>query len=402
MGGACRRATASGAVRITFAWLMALLVGCTASCSRKEQPAPKATAPAQDAGVPKEWASSPKVPPAPKGMLWIPGGALIAGTPPDALPRKADSEMAGEQVVLDGFFIDQYAFPNEQGGIPLTNVTRDTAREKCEALDKRLCSELEWERACKGPKNLTYEYGNQYVAKTCGMGNNSRPLPSGYQHGCRSEFGVSDMHGAVWEWTDSPWGRGDTLDRATLRGGNGAEGEVIGRCANAEPKAPHGKGPDIGFRCCAGKRNEEEVTLEISEGQALRMVPRIDRDLREKLETLVPKQEALEMKKRGLFRVSRLWEWRPLANEDLLAAGGCAGIDRNRRCGVLLVRRTLGRYDLLGWVPSGHFLPTLKIKFNPRVLFVYGGDRLSHYRRPVSFEWGKVAIGQEQRNTERP
>jgi hypothetical protein len=69
---------------------------------------------------------------------------------------------------------------------------------------------------------------------------------------------------------------------------------------------------------------------------------------------------------------------------------------------VVLVRRTLGRYDVIGWAPSGHFLPTLKVKFNPRVLFVYGGDRLGHYRRPVSFEWGKVGVGQEQRNKDRP
>jgi hypothetical protein len=372
-------------------------------CSRhQDAAADKAPPQSADAGVPKEWATPEKVPPAPKGMVWIPSGALIAGTPPDVLPRKADSEMKGEQVMLGGFFIDQYAYPNEQGGIPLTNVTRDGAKAACEAVGKRLCSELEWERACKGPRNLVYEYGNQYVQKTCGMGNNSRPLPSGYLHGCKSDFGVSDMHGGVWEWTDSPWGRGDTLDRATLRGGNGTEGEVLGRCSNAEPKAPHGKSATIGFRCCAGKRNAEEVDLEITQGQVLRLIPKIDRDVREKLESLLPEAESKEMKKRGLFRVSRLWEWQPLANEDLLAGGGCAGTDRNRRCGVLLVRRTLGRYDRLGWAPSGHFVPSLKVKFNPRVLFVYGGDRLSHYRRPVTFEWGRVAIGQEERNKDRP
>lgn len=392
----------SGVRRALVATVLAVFGVLLAACARKNAPTEKAPPVAADAGAPKDWKQPDKVPPAPKGMVWIPHGALIAGTPPDVLPRKADSEMKGEQLVLEGFFIDQYAYPNEQGGIPLTNVTRDGAKALCESAGKRLCSELEWERACKGPRNLTYEYGNQYVDKTCGMGTHARPLPSGYLHGCRSEFGVSDLHGGVWEWTDSPWGRGDTMGRATLRGGNGTDGDVIGRCANAEPKAPHGKAAEVGFRCCSGKRNPEEVNLEIREGQALRMVTNIGRDVRERLESLLPEAEAREMKKRGLFRVSRLWEWQPLANEDLLAAGGCAGIDRNRRCGVLLVRRTLGRLDLLGWVPSGHFLPSLKVKFNPRVLFVYGGDRLSHYRRAVSFEWGKVAIGQEERNKDRP
>jgi formylglycine-generating enzyme len=352
--------------------------------------------------MPEGWTREPKVPGAPKGMLWIPAGALVAGTPPDTLPRKADSEMPGEQLMMEGFFVDQYAYPNEQGGLPLTNVAQNTARSLCEAEGKRLCSELEWERACKGPRNLVYEYGTHFVDKTCGMGTNSRPLPSGYLHGCRSEFGVADMHGGVWEWTDSPWGRGSVGDKVSLRGGNGADGEVIGRCANAEAKAPHSKAPDIGFRCCSGKRNSAEVMLEIEEGQALRLVPRISKDLREALESLLPDAEAREMKKRGLFRITRTWEWRPLANEDLLAAAGCAGSDRNRRCGALLLRRTLGRYDYLGWAPSGHFLPTMKVKFDPRVLFVYGGDRLGRYRRAVSFEWGKVAISQEQRNKDAP
>jgi hypothetical protein len=310
--------------------------------------------------------------------------------------------MPGEQVVLQGFFIDEYSYPNEQGAIPQTNVTQDGARLLCEEKGKRLCSELEWERACKGPRNFAYEYGNRYVAKTCGMGLSSRPLPSGYLHGCRSDFGVSDMHGGVWEWTDSAWGRGGNGERVALRGGNGAEGEVIGRCANAEPKAPYAKAPSIGFRCCSGARNPEEVMLDVVEGQALRMVGRIDRTTREALEAALPIDEAAEMKKVGLFRVARLWEWRPLGNEELLAAGGCAGVPPRRRCGVLVLRRTLGRLDVLGWVPSGHFVPTVKLKSNPRVLFVYGGDRLSHYRRAVSFEWGKIAISSEQRNTDRP
>lgn len=372
------------------------------SCSRENKPKVEAPKPSKDAGLPEEWAERSASPAVPKGMIWIPGGALVAGTPPDFLPRKADSEMPGEQVVLGGFFIDEYSYPNEQGAIPQTNVTQEAARLLCEERGKRLCSELEWERACKGPRNFAYEYGNRYVAKTCGMGVGSRPLPSGYLHGCRSDFGVSDMHGGVWEWTDSAWGRGGTGERVALRGGNGTEGEVIGRCANAEPKAPYAKSASIGFRCCSGERNPEEVMLDVVEGQALRMVARIDRATREALEAALPIDEAAEMKKVGLFRVSRLWEWRPLGNEELLAAGGCAGVPPRRRCGVLVLRRTLGRLDLLGWVPSGHFVPTVKLKSNPRVLFVYGGDRLSHYRRAVSFEWGKIAVSSEQRNTDRP
>ena len=41
-------------------------------------------------------------------MVWIPPGVLIAGTPLDKLPRVADEEMAGEQVVMRGFYVDVF------------------------------------------------------------------------------------------------------------------------------------------------------------------------------------------------------------------------------------------------------------------------------------------------------
>jgi formylglycine-generating enzyme required for sulfatase activity len=65
-------------------------------------------------------------------MVWIEGGSLVAGTPVNVVPRKADREMSGEQVVLDGFYIDEYAYPNEQGAIPTTGVTQADAEQMCE------------------------------------------------------------------------------------------------------------------------------------------------------------------------------------------------------------------------------------------------------------------------------
>ena len=88
-------------------------------------------------------------------MVWVPAGALVAGTPPEQLPRIADEEMPGEQVVLQGFYIDIFAYPNEEGAIPKTNVTHAAGGELCAEQGKRLCTELEWERACKGPQNTT-------------------------------------------------------------------------------------------------------------------------------------------------------------------------------------------------------------------------------------------------------
>src|SRR5262249_54073633 len=163
------------------------------------------------------------------GMLWVPPGVLIAGTPLDRLPRVADEEMAGEQVVMHGFYVDIYPYPNEAGAIPTTNLSQADAKELCEAQSKRLCTELELERACKGPENTTFEYGEAYKASACGTGVSRSLIPNGYNAGCRSAFGVHDLHGGVWSWTSSQWRRDSTKQNlVTVRGGNGRAGAGAG------------------------------------------------------------------------------------------------------------------------------------------------------------------------------
>src|SRR6187455_1154272 len=67
-----------------------------------------------------------------RGMIHIPGGALVAGSPANSFPRIADEEMPGLQVIFKGFYIDAFAHPNEEGAIPLTNVTQEEAQTLCE------------------------------------------------------------------------------------------------------------------------------------------------------------------------------------------------------------------------------------------------------------------------------
>ena len=89
-----------------------------------EQSAASASASA-GLGAPSARASSsiaaPEVLPEPRqGMVWIPRGPLVAGTPEGSLPRVADEEMPGEQVILKGYYIDVFPYPNEEGAIPLS------------------------------------------------------------------------------------------------------------------------------------------------------------------------------------------------------------------------------------------------------------------------------------------
>lgn len=370
------------------------LVGCTREDSRGDKRGLRVSV---DAGSPP-WQAEGRAPAAPLGMVWIPPGPLIAGTPPGGFPRLAEQELPGEQVMLGGFFIDVFAYPNEEGAIPRTGLTLQQAAQACEERGKRLCSELEWERACKGPRNLTYEYGDTYRAEPCLTGTDSRMLPSGYRFACRSEFGVRDMHGGVWEWTESPWGRGSSADLYAIRGGNSREGELTGRCANARPRAPGSAAPDIGFRCCKGDRAQVSVELSLERGPTLSELGRPERSVAAALEALVPDSVRTTLAEQGSYEVTQAWEWRPVANERLSLGGGCSG-KGSRRCGVVIARFAQGQSELVAWVSSGSYPPGVRTFSEPKTIYVYGIDTRGQYRQAVLFEWGRVRMGELQRRS---
>ncbi len=344
------------------------------------------------------WERKKLSPAAPKGMVWIPPGPLVAGTPPSLLPRIADQEMPGEQVLMKGFFIDIFAYPNEEGAIPHTNMVQGEAKAACEEQSKRLCSELEWERACKGPENTVYEYGNRYSAEACETGQKPKLLPSGLHFSCLSEFGVHDMHGSVWEWTDSPWGRGSKKPRVTLRGGNSPNGQVTGRCANAIPKGPDSKSGTTGFRCCSGERNSAEVSVTVSGKAGLWLKKNTDKLLADQIRRELPRKALRDVKVASEFRIWKRWEWRPIGNDPLTVAGGCAGPSYARRCGLLVLRENPSGIEVLDWASSGRYAPTVHLGRNKKYLWVYGGDVRSHYRKRLTYAWGSVRTFEAQRN----
>lgn len=345
------------------------------------------------------WDTSRAAPPSRPGMVWIPAGVLVAGTPPDQLPRIADEELPGVEIEMSGFFIDVFNHPPEQGAIPQTGLTQAAAREICEKQNKRLCTELEWERACKGSRNTKYEYGDTYDAAVCATGTSDAIAPNGANTRCRSEFGIGDMHGSAFNWTSSGWGRGTSTSRVAVRGGNGKEGELIGRCANAVAHEPSSVDQRIGVRCCAGAVNEATVALEVQRGSELGYRA-FDPRIAEKLDTLVPEAITGLVKGRpeaDRFRVERLWMWRPIGNEELIIGGGCAHPPGNDACGVIIARLFADKPELIAFVSSDWWIPTVGEHQERRTLFLYGGDMGGAYRKPVVYRWGRIGDGQKQR-----
>jgi hypothetical protein len=206
------------------------------------------------------------------------------------------------------------------------------------------------------------------------------------------------MHGSAWNWTSSAWGRGSKGNLVAVRGGNGSNGELIGRCANARASKPGAEDARIGVRCCAGSVNDASVSLEVNQGSELAYRP-FDPRIARKLEELVPDEIDKSVKKRGgePFRVERLWMWRPIGNEELIIGGGCARPPGNDVCGIVIARLFSKKAELLSFVSSDWWIPTVGGHQERRKVYIYGGDRGGAFRKPVIYEWGRIGEGDKTR-----
>jgi hypothetical protein len=137
-------------------------------------------------------------------------------------------------VRLGAFAIDALPYPNHPASPPLFVETRAEAAEACAREregDGRLCTELEWERACGGPDADAFATGASWN-RACDE------APSR----CASGYGVRAM-GFLTEWVDGDVKRGGGAHRCAARSG---------------PQKKTGPGPGAGraaVRCCHGERN---------------------------------------------------------------------------------------------------------------------------------------------------
>jgi hypothetical protein len=384
--------------------LTAALTGTLGGCSScRSAPDPSASASAPDSGNAAPGAIVIRPAPgagdsgAPRtGMIWVPPGTLRVGTPADRVPRVADEEPAGQPVEMSGYYIDLLPYPNEPGAIPTTNVTRDEAEQLCTGKGKRLCTELEWERACKGPENASYEYGDAYRAAACGTGVSSEEAarrPSGEHAGCKSGFGPADMHGGVWEWTDSAWGRG-SKDRSlgVLRGGNAVAGELVARCANAIGRPTGKRSPTMGLRCCAGTRNEATVQLTVKGTPGLQTVGSPE-ELHEAWEPVL--RPAIGT---AANHFAKAWRWSPVANEELVMILGCNTVGAPT-CALAVGRTFEGRASLISSEEVGQAmaLPDVARIGDARHLRIRGLDPAGTFGRDITYVYGRVEIGRVSR-----
>ncbi len=178
----------------------------------------------------------------------IPAGTLHVGSRPGTRYRNPHQEADLDPIEVPAFQIDRLPYPNDPAEPPRTQVSRPQAQALCAERGQRLCTELEWERACKGDTSLAYVTGESFVADACA---------DDYAQ-CTSPVGVSGLGVRVAEWTATSAPRAMRADAATwiARGASADSDEANHRCGARRVLDPNAPNLRVGFRCCEGPEPE--------------------------------------------------------------------------------------------------------------------------------------------------
>lgn len=241
------------------------------------------------------------------GMVLLPGGAFLMGNNQGLL-----DEQPAREVSIDTFLIDKYEVTNQQfvrflnengknedenenilidltdpdvrlliidgqfrattvfANHPVTEVTWYGASAYAKWAGKRLPTEAEWEYAARGYDGRLYPWGNaeatyQYSNYQGNLGNTEKVYQ--YPKG-RSQFGLYNMSGNVWEWVadaynadfyslaptaDNPVNTVDSLSLTprVLRGGSWYSSDKEITCTKRSHQPPTEAANSIGFRCAS-------------------------------------------------------------------------------------------------------------------------------------------------------
>ena len=231
-------------------------------------------------------------PSVPEGMALIPAGEFIMGSDDTEIENaikksgaKAkwySDEKHKRKINLSSFYIDihevtnsnykkfdlNHSFPSNRAKHPVVNIKWDKANGYCKWAGKRLPSEEEWEKAARGTDGRIYPWGNEFDRLMCnsyesGLGGSARvgqfaQETSGstvfggttevdkYNDG-KSPYGLYDMSGNVWEWTDTLYNQEKEL--RVLKGGSWLTPPISTRSAVRLGESPDMESNDYGFRC---------------------------------------------------------------------------------------------------------------------------------------------------------
>lgn len=367
------------AVLAPFALAPFTFIGCgereAPAIEPSEAPA-QTSAPSVDADVapqleaPRSGASGARARPSLEGpRAEIAAGSFEVGSVPGTAFRRPAREADRVQVELPAFSIDRRPYPNDPRLAPLLVGSRAEAVALCAEREARLCTELEWERACGGPEASVFPTGDTLDLDAC-MREPAR---------CASGFGVVAMGVERPEWTASNVTT-RLGERAVLRGARDDRPADFHRCAarteQLEAPDPSGARPQpAAFRCCYGPAPEvaypepepgrtfRDVTMSLDEVRdALRSVDR----LAPWADAFTPYDETDGDRALARGRATREalvgWEltngpflWSPTAGDEALVLSGRSGEDT--LIAVLYPRPSGGYWHAASFVFEGERAP---------------------------------------------
>lgn len=165
-----------------------------------------------------------------------------------------------------------YTVANLFARMPMTHVTWYGAAAYCEAIDRRLPTEAEWERAARGSDGRIYPWGNEWDPARAntnrrddsGQPSSTGPVEVGSFPGGASPYGILDMAGNVAEWVQdwytpdyyrqpeasglNPQGPAVGTSKV-VRGGSWDAVPFFARTVQRQEYEPNTQAFFIGFRC---------------------------------------------------------------------------------------------------------------------------------------------------------
>jgi len=239
-------------------------------------------------------------------LVELPAGRFTMGSTTSELGRNADETLHDVEIARP-FFIGRYEVTQQEWRTvmgsapshfatcgprcPVENVTFADVQQFIAKLNERVAAgrsndrplryrlptEAEWEYACRagttGPfstgENVTTDqanYNGRFPYSSFATGE-FRQRPTTVGSFPSNRWGLSDMHGNVWEWTADWYGayaedgaanidpRGpDSGDTRVIRGGSWYFDANSARCGLRYTHAPQDRGFSLGFRLAADRR----------------------------------------------------------------------------------------------------------------------------------------------------
>lgn len=193
-------------------------------------------------------------------VLWLVLNPVVEINASDMVyvaPDESDAIGAGKK--KHGFYIDQYEVTQaEYFKIMLTNpsyfqgperpvekVTWNQAVAFCDKVGKRLPNEQEWERALRAGTTSPYYWGEDPPDRYAWHKDNADKQTHVVGKKEPNSWGLYDMAGNVWEWTQSD----HELSGKVVRGGSWRNGVGSLKSSHRIYSLPIHKFHYVGFRC---------------------------------------------------------------------------------------------------------------------------------------------------------